>query len=448
MNKLDMERKSQEILARVSRLEPSQSWAFSDAGRSETNYITHGYHRYPAKFIPNLVKKLIETYTEPGDIIVDTFGGCGTTLVEAKMSGRRSYGFDINPVAKLITQTKITPIRPEVLDATLVDFIRSLGSTNSLPPEIRFERLTYWFDSEKLVELNHIYTTIKTINDKKVRRFYLCAFSHILKNCSRWLMKSTKPTIDRDKIAAEPTDAFIHHLRFMMKRNSQFYKRLTDDGNLSTKSDMRIANSTKKLPLKSASVDLIVTSPPYVTSYEYADLHQLSLLWFGNDRDTFKTWGHHVTDFKGFRKKFVGTSIIENKRRQLLNSQIADDTIAQLKSQDKSLSNGVYNYYADMYKSFAEMYRILKPGKNACIIIGNTTMKSVHVANAEVALEQMRGLGFQQIRLIKREIINKSITPWRDTLSGRFTGLANSNRGRVYQYEYILVMRKPISTTS
>lgn len=55
-------------------LKPSPRWAFAEAGRSETNYISHGYHRYPAKFIPNIVAKLIADYTDPGDVVVDPFG--------------------------------------------------------------------------------------------------------------------------------------------------------------------------------------------------------------------------------------------------------------------------------------------------------------------------------------------------------------------------------------
>jgi DNA modification methylase len=64
------------------------SWSFENATRKDTAYITHGYHRYPAKFIPQVVSRLTDSYTKEGDCIGDPFGGCGTTLVEAKVSGR------------------------------------------------------------------------------------------------------------------------------------------------------------------------------------------------------------------------------------------------------------------------------------------------------------------------------------------------------------------------
>lgn len=228
-------------------LKPSQEWAFNDAGRSETNYITHGYHRYPAKFIPNIVKKIIEDYTEVGDIVVDPFGGCGTTLVEAKVTGRRSYGFDINPVAKLITQTKIIPLNPKTLENAWGKFIANYEATTATLPDLNNERINYWFDESTQKELNRIYFSIKGIKNYNARRFYLCAFSHVLKNCSRWLMKSIKPTVDKDKLFPIPYDIFAQHLKFMAKRNNQFFELLKTKGRLNVFAKMRISDSTKIL---------------------------------------------------------------------------------------------------------------------------------------------------------------------------------------------------------
>ncbi len=266
-------------------LTPSPEWAFTDVGRSETNYVTHGYHRYPAKFIPNLVQRLISDYTKPGDIVVDPFGGCGTTLVEAKINGRESFGFDINPVAKLISQAKITPISPITLERNFKRFENLVQKNYNFPNFLNNERLNYWFDGSTLEDLNRIYSSIKLLKDPEVKKLYLCTFSHILKNCSRWLMKSTKPQVDPNKKLVIPQDTFFKHLKFVTKRNNQFFELLKNKGFLNIPSRMKIANSTKRLPLKDNTVDLIITSPPYVTSYEYADLHQLSLLWFGNDKN-------------------------------------------------------------------------------------------------------------------------------------------------------------------
>src|SRR3989344_9657809 len=97
------------------KIKEDKTWAFEDSSRKDTSYASHGYHRYPAKFIPQLARRCILENSEEGDLIVDTFCGCGTTIVESLICGRKSIGTDINPVAILISKAKTSPIEPERL---------------------------------------------------------------------------------------------------------------------------------------------------------------------------------------------------------------------------------------------------------------------------------------------------------------------------------------------
>lgn len=432
---------SSTILRSFFNLKALEEWSFRDVGRSQTTAFTHDYHRYPAKFIPQIVRKLIEDYApSKTQVVCDPFGGCGTTLVESKLLGHRSVGFDINPVARLITQAKTTPIVPQTLTNCREKFLQNFANA----PQTLFEhhpRISYWFDVATIVELDKIYFAIKKISNHNVRRFFLCAFSHNLKNCSRWLMKSIKPTIDKNKVVPYPKESFLRHLDSMIKKNERFYNVLSGSGFTNVSAKMYRRDSTKKFPVKDGAIDIIVTSPPYVTSYEYADLHQLSLLWFGDDPKHFKKWHHFSNEFIDFRRNFIGTSSKKQKSGDF-NSVIAEYIVSELIDIERPLAIDVANYFLDMKKVFAEMYRVLKTGGKACIIIGNTNLRGVQILNAQVAAEQMRAAGFKKIDFIKREIPNKMITPWRDTRSGKFTGMSNPDKMRAYEYEYIVVMEK------
>ena len=200
------------IIRAFTTLKPREEWSFRDAGRSQTTAFTHDYHRYPAKFIPQIVRKLIEDYAPSGtQVVCDPFGGCGTTLVEAKMLGHKSIGFDINPVAKLITQTKTTAIKPKTLANSRNKFLKYYENAPSVSYN-HHQRINYWFDEPTIRELDKIYFAIKKIKNHNVRRFFLCSFSHNLKNCSHWMMRDTKPTIDKDKILPIPKETFLRHL--------------------------------------------------------------------------------------------------------------------------------------------------------------------------------------------------------------------------------------------
>ncbi|MBU0569654.1 site-specific DNA-methyltransferase [Patescibacteria group bacterium] len=427
-----------------SSLPSDDNWSFKDTRRSETNYISHGYHRYPAKFIPQIVKKLILNFTDENDIVFDPFGGCGTTLVEAKTLGRKSVSFDINPVAKLIAETKITPIKPVSLknyfDKFMVDYdcIRDIDSL----PRQHSERINYWFDHQTQKELDKLYLAINKIKNSNVRKFYLCALSHILKNSSKWLMKSTKPQIDPNKVPVDVFQTFVRHLKKMMSKNEDFYKLLQESGNLNTTAKMKLSDSTKKFPLENDSLDLIITSPPYVTSYEYADLHQLILLWLGDDPQKYPRWHKYAQEYHSFRKKFVGSKLGEHSRSKKFPGIFAHHIINQLPN-TKQYAKSVSKYFSDMQKSISEMFRVLKPGNKACIIIGNTTLAGVEIKNAEVAAEQMQDAGFVVKQVIKRKLSNKMITPWRNSVNGRFTSTKNPHKVRVYEHEFIIIAEKP-----
>jgi hypothetical protein len=138
----------------------------------------------------------------------------------------------------------------------------------------------------------------------------------------------------------------------------------------------------------------------------------------------------------------MGTSLKKNYRSENLNSTTAEKTIQRLSKKDVGICNNVAHYFSDMNKSFIEMFRILKFGCKACIIIGDTNLQNCHIANSRVAAEQMQKIGFKPVEFIKREVSNKLITPWRNTENGRFTNTNNPNRKRAYQYEYILIMEK------
>ena len=102
------------------KLADDASWVFEDLTQKDTSYATHGFHKYPAKFIPQLAKRCIEENTNRNHVVCDPFMGCGTTLIESLVSGRKAVGVDINPIAWLISKAKITPIESVELKKSIL----------------------------------------------------------------------------------------------------------------------------------------------------------------------------------------------------------------------------------------------------------------------------------------------------------------------------------------
>jgi DNA modification methylase len=419
------------------------NWSFKDVNRSQTSYISHGYHRYPAKFIPQIVRKLIKKYTPTDGIVFDPFGGCGTTLVESKILGRKSIGYDINPVAKLITNAKTVAIEPEFLYRSWSKFLEDYnnkGSKNIYPEHS--QKTNYWFDPHAIEQLDKIFFNIIDVPNYKIKNFYLCAFSNILKNSSKWLMSSIKPQVDPEKKSRPIFEIFSYQVLQMMKKNKLFYELLKEKGNLNVPARMYLRDSTKKFSIQDNYIDTVITSPPYVTSYEYADLHQLTTYWLADYKKHFPWWGNYADDFHAHRQKFVGTKYGAKIQLNGLMSETADSIIKDLNKNNSKYSRSVNKYFSDMSKSIKQIYRVLSPGGKLCMIIGNTSLTGIEIKNAEVAAEQMDNIGFDIVNVIKRELTNKMIAPFRDKTTGKFTNKSNPNSKRVYKYEYIIVAEK------
>ncbi|MHA1905375.1 MAG: DNA methyltransferase [Candidatus Thorarchaeota archaeon] len=425
----------EEVIALFSSIESDESWSFSECTRADTSKWTHGYHSYPAKFIPQISERLFAKFLSSQNAHVnDPFYGCGTTIVSAISQGHKASGTDINKFAHLLTKVKCTPIEPTFLDQRVTEFlsrIKRLTQTKNAPkviiPENHQERIDYWFDETNKEQLGQILGIIHGEEDPRVRDFLLVGFSQILKLCSIWMQRSTKPTRDFNKRPAEPYHALKKHLKLMLRGNQEFYQVVPQSIRGSLDSNLQIiSGDARNQPVQDESVDIIVTSSPYVTSYEYADLHQLSTIWL-----------NLVSDLKEYRKEFIGTS-----RKASGNHKprgiIANTTVNEMNPKSERMANEIASYFSDMEEVFTECYRILKPGAKCCFVIGNTRLKGVQIRNAEAFAEGIHLTGFRLDQVIKREIPSKILPQTRDEKTGRFTSSVKAT-SRAYPSEYIVI---------
>lgn len=125
-----------------------------DDGRTipNTTYLTHGIHKHPAIFIPQIPSYIIRRFTaqknENGErpLVLDPFSGSGTTGLEAKINGRDYLGVEINPLSRLVSEVATSPIPPSALDIAEGHFITLLEDTD--------DRLYEDYDAEFLDRTN------------------------------------------------------------------------------------------------------------------------------------------------------------------------------------------------------------------------------------------------------------------------------------------------------
>lgn len=118
-------------------------WDFRNIPASTGVY---GIHPYPAMFHFLVVRELIKLYSQEGDLVLDPFMGSGVVAVESLISNRNFIGYDLNPLAILISKVRATPLSLNILVSTLNTLIKKFENTN--PEKINFFNIEYWFNEE------------------------------------------------------------------------------------------------------------------------------------------------------------------------------------------------------------------------------------------------------------------------------------------------------------
>jgi DNA modification methylase len=399
-------------------------WNFSN----ENEYKIHQIHTYPAKFPAFVTTKAIIYAKNSGlelNTIADIFCGCGTTAFEAKRSNIDYWGCDINPVATMIARTKSRKYQIQRL-LKYYEAITSKYRKNEINDDYvsAAERLKYWYTKKQYNKLFYIRSLIMENTSKgDYRFFFLCAFSNILKGSSQWLTKSIKPQVDPHK---EPVDAYI----LFQNQCHRMFKSIEKLPPLKQSRNEIITGDFLDNTLSFSKTDMIITSPPYVISYEYADLHQLSSLWLG-----------YVDDYRELRKGTIGSlhHIYDFNKEKIKLNITGNGVVHQLLENENDKARSVAKYFLDMQKVIKKTYTILNKNGMALFIIGNTEYKNVKIDNVRHLAESMFDAGYREVSVSKRKISQKILTPYRDK-KRKFTTDANGRK--VYNEEFIICGRK------
>lgn len=412
--------------ASLHGLKENQYWR---SGRSAELRL-HRIHAYPAKFPAFIPTKALQFAEQEGLKVrraADIFCGCGTVAYEARREGIDFWGCDINPVATLIARTKSGSFDETRLDEYFAG-IKAKVNRASAKVDLQapaLERLNYWYSEEQFRRLAQLLNAINYAVPAKsrYRQFFHCAFSNILKATSRWLTKSIKPQVDPHKKPVDPWATFIVQFDMMKAAFKQSSAPATSDVQILTENFLKL----DKAP---GDIDMVITSPPYVTSYEYADLHQLSSLWLG-----------YARDYRDLRNGSIGSAQHDldfNREIKRLNT-IGSQIVFGLFDQDKAIARAAANYFLDMQAVAKRCHSLLGKKGLALFVIGNTEYKGVRIDNAAHLAESLLRGGFASVRAAKRKMSGKILTPYRSA-TGKFS---SSGDGRhVYGEEFVLIAAK------
>jgi len=404
------------------------SWDFK--GEKIKSY-THGLHAYPAMFIPQVARRLLLTYSQKHDTICDIFCGSGTALIESRLLSRNSYGIDFNPFAIFLAKVKTTALDPAKLTKEyfiLLKKIKKIKSSQIKKPN--FFNLDFWFKSKVITELAKIKKAVKKIKNKKIRDFFLTAFSHTARTASNTRNGEFKLfRIPQEKLKnynPDVLDIFRKKVEFNIKAMADFYKHVDKK----THTKIIYGDSSKNNGIKANSIDCIITSPPYGdsrTTVAYGQFSRLSAQWidiFDNPDEASKV-----------DNELLGGKSAKQLKHRLASNYLVE-VIKKISRKDEKRARDVLSFYIGLNECLKQAYRILKPKKYFCLVIGNRLVKQVRIPTDFIISELAENIGF-----VCEDIIVRNIPGKRMPLKTSPTNIAGELENTINK-ESILILRK------
>ena len=267
----------------LDRIEPGQLFALSLS--TPTTACTHGLHRFAAKFVPQVPGWALDAFAGPAErVVVDPFMGSGTTLVEGVLRGGTTVGVDVDPLARLIAGAKTTAVDPDrirSLAAALADRWRG-PSPDLRPPMPDVDNFAHWFEPRQWAGVQSLRDAILALDcPDDERAFLLVVFSSILRGVSNADDQSQKTYVSgtRPKHPPAVDTVFWRFLDRAVAGLAELDRRRAPHAGVRIPADAGVDATDLRLP--AASVDLAVTSPPYLDSVDYPYNMMLEYFWLG-----------------------------------------------------------------------------------------------------------------------------------------------------------------------
>jgi len=245
----------------------------------------HGFHAYPARAHPVTARRLVEAYAPEGATVLDPFCGSGTILVEAMLAGRAAIGTDLNPLAVMLARAKTFPRGPEKTKA-LVDAANGAAEVATARRKAKagaVKRLPQadvsMFAPHVLLELDGIRAGIAKA-PPETRPELSLVLSSILVKMSQKRGDTSEEAIDKRIAAGYPTKLFVKKTDELAVRMNAFAALLPSPP---PRARVFLDDATKLAKVEDASIDAVITSPPYAATYDYLAHHEMRMRWLGLD---------------------------------------------------------------------------------------------------------------------------------------------------------------------
>jgi len=367
----------------------------------------------------------------PGEVILDPMVGSGTVLHHAAQNKLKTIGFDLDPLAILISSVRTSKINLKKFDKLSNQVINGYANITLSEAKLPWisdqetkEFIKFWFGIKQANALRKISFLLYNLQNNYGNTIELDALKLALSRIIitkkvgaslAWDVSHSRPHKVKDKNDYDTFSAYIMSLktvRTFLERNSN----VTSNGKI-------ITGDARNLKISNNSIDKVITSPPYLNAIDYMRGHKFSLIWLG----------YTIPQLRAIRSEAIGVEKAPSFALEQAVETIFDNTLkdADLKIRQKAM---IKRYIKDSIDLMSEISRVLKCQKSATIVVGNSNLNNQNVENSEIFKYAAAFCGMALTNEVIREI----------PLTKRYLPLPqnNSSLSKRMKYEVILTFQK------
>ena len=397
--------------------------------------MTTSIHPFPARMAPEIALKHVLSL-RPNSLVLDPMAGSGTVLWHASIKGHRSIGFDLDPLAVLMSRVRTSSINVEIFNGLVkyvVEQATELKRHKLVLPWIDNDEETqnfikYWFANKQIKQLRPLAHVLMTdprilVYPNVADALRLC-LSKLIVTKQRGASLAWDVSHSRPHKVAEENDFDV--LDEFVKSARKLEKYLQDASPVGD-ATVTIGDARALDIVGPDSIDAVITSPPYLNAIDYLRGHKLSLVWLG----------YMIRDLRAIRSNSIGA---ERSADLDVGSQLrigpilsAFGDLSDLPAKHQKI---ILRYAVDISKFTSEIARVLKPAGKCVFVVGNSCLKGVFINNstAVAVASQLAGLTF--VEASERELPSRSrYLP--------ISVLQDNPLGRRMRTEIVMTLKKP-----
>ena len=403
----------------------------------------HRWYPFVEGYSKDFITSIINEMSDRPEVCLEPFSGSGTTALELQKMGIICHSFEVNPFMHLLSSVKL---ESSYCKAEILEYLNIIKEQRNLVehqlPATMFTTLyesnarkKFNYYSETGIAINKIIKAIELINNTKYRDLFTVAIASILLDVSNLYRNgkclSYKPNWKKSKTSEQDVfNLFDNKIIECIIPDIDTIKdnqNTVENINYLHNEDSREGINKK---IENESVDIVITSPPYLNSRDYTDSYMLELKTLGMTPTKESIFSLRKNTIRSHVQINWDDNSKENDPILINTLSKLNDATMDLELWNNSIPDMINLYFVDIRTIFKNLYSKLKSNGHIYFNVSNSAYFGVLIDTLQICSSIAKNEGFE-VEEIRKARVLKSSPQQKKTIGSLLEG--------------VIVMRKPVT---